>query len=167
MSKPLKLADIKNQVQLLNETKRHNFTKETHIDYDVLFSYSKMDNLFEDLSSFIKEAKTKNIDYLKDDAQVIEFLQFLIVKHFTSLYGELKNQSLEMHTATMWEMYKRGWLTFILDKLFDKEQIFIVVDRFYEKADMMTELIKIEKSALEEFKDKIESEMLKAKGKGK
>lgn len=165
MSKSLKLSDIKNQLELLNETKRHNFTEDIHIDYDVLFSYSKIDKLFEDLIKLIEEAKSKNIDYLKDDAQIVEFLQFLIVKHFTSLHDELDNQSLELHIAAMSEMYDRGWLTFILDKLLDKEQIFVVADRFYKKVDMVKELSKIEKTAFEEFKNKVESEMFKAKGK--
>ena len=165
MSKSLKLSDIKSQLELLNETKRHNFTEEIHIDYDVLFSYSKIDKLFDDLIKLNEEAKSKNIDYLKDDAQIVEFLQFLIVKHFTSLHDELINQSLELHIATMSEMYDRGWLTFVLDKLLDKEQIFVVADRFYEKVGMIKELSKIEKSAFEEFKNKVESEMLKNKGK--
>lgn len=165
MSKLLKLSDIKNQLELLNETKRHNFTEDIHIDYDILFSYSKIDKLFEDLIKLIEEAKSKNIDYLKDDAQIVEFLQFLIVKHFTSLHDELNNQSLELHIATMSEMYDRGWLTFILDKLLNKEQIFVVADRFYEKVDMMKELSNIEKTAFEEFKNKVKSEMFKNKGK--
>lgn len=163
MSKPLTLSAIKQEVELLQETKQHNFTEDIHIDYDVVFSYSKMDSLYEDLTSLSEEAKSKDIDYLTNDTEIIEFLQFLIVKHFTSLSSELNGKSLEVHIATMSEMYDRGWLNIVLDKLFDKSQIYTVYDRFYEKVDLITETLKLEKSTFNDLKVKVESEMLKNK----
>lgn len=141
----LKLSDIQKQVAELDKIEKFYLDKENDqfIYYHPKFAEDKINEIFEELISTGEYCKENKLELLQTDDKVIEYLQFLIIKHFTSLKDELENKSLDTHYKTMKALEKNGLHRVFLDHMFDSAEVIKVLDRKNE-VEKLGELVMIE-----------------------
>ncbi|QIC46292.1 hypothetical protein GAG94_03605 [Lysinibacillus sphaericus] len=141
----LTLSDIQKQVAELDKKEKFYIDKENDqfIYYYPKFSEDKINDIFEELISTSKYCKENKISKLQKDDQVTEYLQFLIIKHFTSLNDELGNESFDTHYRTMKALGKNGLHRVFLDHMFDSAEVIKVLKRKNE-VEKLAELVLLE-----------------------
>lgn len=141
----LKLSDIQKQVSELDKIEKFYLDKENDqfIYYYPKFSEDKINEIFEELISTGEHCKENKLDKLQTDDEVTDYLQFLIIKHFTSLKEELENKSFDTHYETMKALKKNGLHRVFLDHMFDSDEVIKVLDRKNE-VEKLAELVMIE-----------------------
>jgi len=75
-----------------------------------------------------------------NEFEVIQYVQFLIFKYFTSLHNELDGKSVETHFETFYKLYDSGLLSEFLVNVFDQEEISKVFDQFYDILEIIPKL---------------------------
>ena len=121
--------------ELLKEDKL--FEKETPIQindkvtlyYAQKFGFDKIDILLMDLMETIKFAQENGHDFPSTDEHVIQYLDFLIFKHFTNIQEALEGADYYMNIATYTEAYKKGWMLKVMND-FDYEEVGKVYEKF-------------------------------------
>lgn len=141
----LKLSDIQKQVAELDKIEKFYLDKENDqfIYYHPKFAEDKINEIFEELITTGEYCKENKLDKLQTDDEVTEYLQFLIIKHFTSLKDELENKSFDTHYETMKALEKNGLHRVFLDHMFDSVEVIKVLDRKNE-VEKLGELVMIE-----------------------
>ncbi len=144
----LKLAEVKKRVQELHKKQKFYLDKENDefIYYYPKFSEKKINELLDELLITIKYCQENKLDKLNDDDRTLQYLQFLIIKHFTSLKEELDNKSFDIHFETKESLEETGLYRIFLDHMFDPSEVHDVLDRFNDiiklGADILNELEK-------------------------
>ncbi|WP_342532795.1 hypothetical protein MHB40_15070 [Lysinibacillus sp. FSL K6-0057] len=135
------------EVYHFDEEKGHSIT------YFPIFSKSKKDKLIIELIETIQYCKDNNIDYLKDDADMEQYLGYLIIKHFTSLYDTLSKWSVEDNIAYLKGLYDSGDFELFFDEIFTSEEVTKVFDQLRKT----NEIANVYKKELDKQKQLIES----------
>lgn len=141
----LTLSDIQKQVAELDKKEKFYVDKENDqfIYYYPKFSEDKINDIFEELISTSKYCKESKLDKLSTYDKAMEYLQFLIIKHFTSLKDELDNETFDTHYKTMKALEKHGLHRVFLDRMFDSAEVIKVLERKNE-VEKLGELVLLE-----------------------
>lgn len=141
----LKLSDIQKQVSELDKIEKFYLDKENDqfIYYNPKFAEDKINEVFEELISTGEYCKENKLDKLSTYDKAMEYLQFLIIKHFTSLKDELENKSFDTHYETMKALEKNGLHRVFLDHMFNSAEVIKVLERKNE-VEKLGELVMIE-----------------------
>lgn len=141
----LKLSDIQKQVAELDRIEKFYLDKENDqfIYYHPKFAEDKINEIFEELISTGEYCKENKLDKLSTYDKAMEYLQFLIIKHFTSLKDELENESFDTHYKTMKALEKKGLHRVFLDHMFDSAEVVKVLERKNE-VEKLGELVMLE-----------------------
>lgn len=137
----LKLADITKLANEMDKTEKFYLDKanDKYILYYPLFSDIKIDELLQELDETINHCK-ENDKRLDNDEKCTKYLQFLIVKHFTSLKDELIDRSVDVHFETKSALEKSGLQRILLDHVLDSNEIHKVLDRRNALVNMVENL---------------------------
>jgi len=127
----LTLSDIQKQVAELDKKEKFYLDKENDqfIYYFPKFSEDKINEVFEELLNTGKYCEESKLDKLSTYDKAMEYLQFLIIKHFTSLKDELKDE--------------KGLHRVFLDHMFDSAEVIKVLERKNE-VEKLGELVLLE-----------------------
>lgn len=137
------------------ETYHFDKDKGHSITYFPVFSKSKKDKLIIELIETIQYCKDNNIDYLKDDADMEQYLGYLIIKHFTSLYDTLSKWSVEDNIAYLKGLYDSGDFELFFDEIFTFEE----VTKVFDQLKKTNEIANAYKKELEKQRQIIESDV--------
>lgn len=161
--KQLKLKDIQSKSKEL--TKREKFyldkEKQQFIYYYPKFSKKKTFELFVDLKETIDHVGKNNLTFPSNDLEIIQYTQFLIIKHFTSLQTELKNKSYEVHVETMYKLMETGLFAKFIDEMFDKSEVYDLLDELDKISEVGVEMLNMEMEQKGELAEKLKSNFLK------
>lgn len=144
----LKLSEVKKRIEELHKKQKFYLDKENDefIYYYPKFSEKKINELLDELLITIKYCQENKLDKLKDEDKILQYLQFLIIKHFTSLKDELDNKPFNIHLETKESLEESGLYRIFLDHMFDPSEVHDVLDRFNDivklGADIINELEK-------------------------
>lgn len=149
----IKLAEDTDKVEKLYLDKE----KDEYITYYPNFSETKIDDVLKELALTIDECQETKNGLIDNDEKEAQYLEFLIVKHFTSLKDELDGQSLEVHSKTKDALYKSGLLRLLLDNIFDQTQINKVLDKKNNIVGLLEKVAnELERNALTENLNKLQ-----------
>lgn len=137
------------EVYHFDEEKGHSIT------YYPVFPKSKKDELIVELIETIQYCKKKNIDYLKNDADMEQYTGYLIIKHFTSLFDTLSKWSVEDNIAYLKGLYDSGDFEIFFDEIFSNEE----VSKVFDQLRKTNEIASIYKKEIEKQRQIIESDV--------
>lgn len=164
-NKPIGLSFIDQKVK--NANKKEKFyldeNKENFIHYFPIFSKKKIDDLLTELMTTIQYCKSNNLEYLSNDAEILQYTNFLIIKYFTSLHTELKDKSFEIHIDTLEKLYDSEMYDLFLAEMFNDEQLTKVIDKLYEVNELANKYEKVLKEQKLILDNKIQNKVLKNK----
>lgn len=159
----LKLKHIESKVKELAKRDKFYIDKEKtqFIYYYPKFSKTKVQELFVDLNESIEYVAKNDLPFPANDLEVMQYTQFLIIKHFTSLKAELQNKSYEVHIETMYKLIETGLFERFMNEMFDLAEVYDLLDELDKLAQVGLELVNLEKAQQEELKEKLQSNFLK------
>lgn len=155
----IKVADIIELANEMDKIEKLYLDKENDkfITYYPKFSDDKINELFQDLNNTIIHCKEIDSKLLENDAQEAEYLQFLIVKHFTSLKDELDDKSVDVHFETKKALEKSGLQRLLLDHVFDSNEIHKILDRRNDLIKLIENIVyELERNPQNKDKDKLQ-----------
>lgn len=160
-----KLKDIQAQAKELTKVSKFYLDKEetSFINYYPKFSKKKSHDLFVELSDTIKKLEELKLDFPSNDLELIQYVQFLIIKHFTSLKSELNGKSIEVHIETMIKLLETGLFERFFSEMFDMAEVHDLLEDLDKKAELGLELIRIKEESNAELAEKLKSDVLKNK----
>ncbi|MCL1696255.1 MULTISPECIES: hypothetical protein [unclassified Lysinibacillus] len=143
-SNPVGLSYISQQSEYVNSKEKYYINKEQdkYIYYFPTFGKNKSDELIIELATTINYCHDKNIDFLKNDADVLKYVHFLIIKHFSSLYEEIKDKSFEVHIETLSKMYDTGMYDLFFNEIFNEDEVQKVIDQLYLTEELADKYVK-------------------------
>ena len=160
-----KLKDVQARAKELEKREKYYLDKEKtqFIYYYPKFNKKKVHELFVDLTETIQYVNKNGIPFPSNDLELIQYTQFLIIKHFTSLHGELKNKSFDVHIETMTKLLETGLFDKFIQDMFDQAEIFELLDNLNTMTEMGLEFMKQEQDTRELLTDKLQSSLLQKK----
>lgn len=140
----LKLATVKKRIEELHKKQKFYLDKENDefIYFYPKFSEKKINEALEELFITITYCQENKLDKLKDDNQILQYLQFLIIKHFTSLKEELDNKPFDIHFTTKESLEETGLYRIFLDHMFDPAEVYEVLDRMNDVVKLGNDIAK-------------------------
>ncbi|MGE7840762.1 hypothetical protein ACQKNX_08215 [Lysinibacillus sp. NPDC093712] len=138
----LKLSDVKQRVKELHKKQKFYLDKEddVFIEYYPKFSEKKINQTLEELFITITYCQENEIDNLNSDDKIMQYLQFLVIKHFTSLKEELDKKPFDIHFKTKNELEETGLYRIFLDHMFDPAEVYEVLDRMNDVVKLGTDI---------------------------
>lgn len=160
-----KLKDIQAKAKELTKVSKFYLDKEEtmFINYYPKFSKKKVHDVFVEISDSIKILEELELNFPSNDLELIQYIQFLIIKHFTSLKSELDGKSIEVHIETMIKLLETGLFERFFDEMFDMAEVNDLLEDLDKKAGLGLELIRIKEDANAELAEKLKSDFLKNK----
>lgn len=159
------LSYINQKEENVNRKEKYFFNKENEefIYYFPIFSKNKRDELIVELASSINYCKENNLDYLKNDADILQYTYFLVIKHFTSLYDELKDKSFEVHIETLSKLYDTEIYDLFFKEVFDEVEVQKVIDQLYSIEDLVDKYVKALQNKKDYISNNVGTKILKDK----
>lgn len=156
----LKLSEVKKRVKELEKKEKFYLDKENdeYIYYYPKFSDTKINELIEELYKTITYCQENKLDKLNTDEEIGRYLQFLIIKHFTSFKSEVDNKPFDIHYASMEMLEEVGLHRTFLNHMFDPVEVNKVLDRKNEIEKLGETLIaELEKNSLNKELNKLQA----------
>lgn len=128
--KELKLADLNEELKELERVETYVLDPITNtvIKYNPIFDQKKIDEILVELQEKIKYVQENNINFFKHDAELFQYIYFLIIKKFTHLKDEIADD-FETQLAQMAALVRLGYLEKIIEDVFDPLQILRVTEK--------------------------------------
>jgi len=155
----LKLAQVKERVKELHKKQKFYLDKEddVFVEYYPKFSEKKINQTLEELFLTITYCQDNKLDKLNSDDKIMQYLQFLIIKHFSSLKEELDKESFDIHFKTKDELEETGLYRIFLDHMFDPAEVYEVLDRMNDVVKLGADIAnELERNPQNENKDKLQ-----------
>ena len=154
--------------ELLKDDKAYKKEKPIKINdkvtlyYAEKFGYEKIDELLTELmDTYNFTLNTDGVESM-DDASVLMYLNFLIVKHFTNLQEAMDGLDYYQNIEASVKAYDKGWINIVIDTM-DVVELSKVYDKFYELVRSGEQLMKMSKEAQVELANTVQSDLLKKK----
>jgi len=130
--------------------------------YAQKFGYDKIDELLIELAeTYNFTVNTENVESM-DDASVLKYLNFLIVKHFTNLQEATEGFDFYQNIEVSAKAYDKGWIKAVIDEL-DYIELSKVYDKFYEMVESGEQLMKLATKEQRKLIDTVQSDYLRKK----
>ena len=159
--KPIGLSYVEKKKKEIDKKEKFYLDedKKDFIYYYPVFSEQKIDNLIVELMEVIKECKERSLNYLTNDAEILQYCEFLIIKHFTSLSNELEGKTLEVHLETMSKMYDSRMLDMFMNDMFDE----LEKHRVFDKLNNVEKLAELYIAEINKTMENVQSDVVKKK----
>lgn len=143
-SKVLKMSDVDKKIKKLNELSTYTIDTKTGeaVKYYEVFDEKKIQELLAELNDHMQYDKEHTIGYFESDQKVIEYLNFLVIKHFSHFRDEIGTQ-FETNLAAFDKLVSLGLFHKFHTDIFNPEQIAKVFERFYERIELATKVIEL------------------------
>lgn len=150
--KTLKLNDLDKKAKKLNQLTTYTIDRKTNevVKYNEIFDEKKIQELIIELNEHMQYDKKNKIGYFENNQKVIEYIYFLIIKHFSHFKNEIGSQ-FETNIASFDKLVSLGLFHKFHNDIFDPEQVAKVFDRFYERIEIVSDVIKLD----DETKEKL------------
>lgn len=161
-AKKLTLKQIQKEHKQLNKMASYVYDDANNITikYYEQFSESKIDELLLDLYDSMKQAEDDGLDYFEDEARIVFFVHFLIIKHFTDFKNEIPNDFPTQHTI-MKQFYDKGIYYDLMNNMFDGNEVTKVIERVEEKVGMVNKIMEATQKELAKLERLENKEILK------
>lgn len=138
----IKLTDIQEKMLAFHVIKELELEEGKKIGYYSKFETEKLNLMFQDVIENIKYSNTLDKKYPANDLDMILFLNFFAIKHFTTLKDELEGKDYETHIATMNALINIGWFNKIINA-FDATELNKANTAFYNTIEYIEEIGKL------------------------
>lgn len=162
---PVGLSYIDQQEKDVNRKEKYFFNKEQEkfIYYYPSFGKNKCDEVIIELASTINFCKENNLNYLKNDADVLQYTHFLIIKHFSSLHDELNDKAFEVHVETLSKLYDTGMYDIFFNEIFDEDEVQKLIDQLISIEDLANKYVKEIQYQKDNISKNVNNQLLKEK----
>lgn len=125
-----------------------------YIEYNPVFSKSKRISLLQELLHTVQEQSEKQNQedskkdtmFFTNEMEIIQYINFLILKYFTSIGDMLANVDFEGHISVMKELTDLEFIEVFINEVFDVDQVSKVYNEYYlVKERLNTYLMDLEK----------------------
>ena len=154
--------------ELLKDDKAYKKEKPIKINdkvtlyYAEKFGHEKIDELLTELADTYKfTLDTDGVESM-DDASMLMYLNFLIVKYFTNLQEAMDGLDYYQNIEASVKAYDKGWINIVIDTM-DVIELSKVYDKFYDFVRSGEQLMMMSKKAQVELANTVQSDILKKK----
>ena len=126
------------------------------------FGQTKIDEVLTELADTVNFTLENNDVEDMDDASVLMYLNFLIVKHFTNLQEAMVGLDYYQNIEASVKAYDKGWVNIVIDAM-DVLEVSKVYDKFYELVQSADQIRKMSDKAQQELIETVQSNLLKKK----
>ena len=162
--KHLKLPTLLKQSKKIDEYVDYvvDAKENTVIKYHKIFSETLINDLIDELYQHLVLDIDNGNKYFKNDADLITYVDFLIIKYFTD-FKEHMGKDLEENITVKHFLEKNKIFVELQQFLFSTDNIQRVFDKMYEHIDNVAKLEKLNKESLEQLAEMINTPLLKNK----
>ena len=152
-SKDLKFTQVKKESKLVHHKETHEFDNGTSITFNPVFAKTEIQKLFENLQ---KTLVTVPEEIEINDKLMEKLVMFHIIRQFTHFKNDLKEDDFvtqlgQLESLIDMEVEGRSLFSFIMDDLFDAEQVMKVFDGLSEVVGASMYLTKFNEQAQQHF----------------
>lgn len=148
--KKLNITAINKNHKNFNEKKKVVFDDGYYINIDVKFKPTKINKLITDFQDQVEYANNNNINI--SDINVIDYIFFLVIKHFTDL--KIPDDSLEKQINIFYKLADSDYYKVIMES-FDQNELGKIWEKIYEIEDFY----KMYNENLQKLKDEEEIDL--------
>ena len=160
--KKLNINDLLKEDKLYEKETPIEINDKVTLYYAQKFGYDKIDELLTELvETYNFTVNTENVEPM-DDASVLKYLNFLIVKHFTNLQEATEGFDFYQNIEVSAKAYDKGWIKVVIDEL-DYIELSKVYDKYYELVEAGKQLMKLSTKEQRKLMDTVQSEYMRKK----
>lgn len=143
--KVLKLSQVKKESSQVNKRELFELENGTAIEYNPVFAYDKIEELFIEYQNGHVFAQKNNLDFFDNQRNIYFYLLFLAIKYFTHFEKELSND-FESQIIEMNHLIKTGYFTKIVDEVFNPKEVNKIIKHFEKWIVSNLSIIKMEEA---------------------
>ena len=152
-NKNIKFTQVKKESKLVHQTEVHEFEDGSTITFNPVFAKTEIHKLFE---NFQKTLLTVPEEIEVDEQLMEKLLMFHIIKQFTHFKNDLKSEEFvgqleELEALVDMEVEGKSLFSFIMDELFNGDQVMKVFDALSEVVGASMYLTKFNEQAQQHF----------------
>lgn len=144
--KQIKLSHIAKQYSDVNKMSTHILNEEENITikYFDKFDEKRIQNVMKEANSSLLQDKEQNLNFFKNDDEVfIQYVLFLVIKHFTNLEKEIPD-SLAEQINIFNQIISIGLFEEMFNEVFPPDQVSIVLERIGNFAQLSQQIAETE-----------------------
>lgn len=128
----LTLESLNKKTQHANRKERFYLDEDEfeYIEYNPVFSKSKRVDLLQELFATVQECNEKNLPIFMNEVAVMKYLEFLILKYFTSIKNMLLGTTIEAHIEVMKQLIDHEILDVFINEVFDIDEVSKVFNEY-------------------------------------
>lgn len=154
--KPITLKNIQKQQKKINQWTTYVLDEKTNtvLKYYEVFDNHKIEELLTEAYEKIQYAEANDIELFTDDSRFMQFIYFLLIKHFTHL-GDQIPDNLEGQIQAMDSLVSTGLFEEIFNNILDSNEVLRVVERFQEFQALVIQMGNVLLDAQKELDEKV------------
>src|SRR5690606_35166125 len=133
------------------------------IKYNKIFDERKINELLEEAIEKMEYANENDIEFFKQDSELLIYISFLTIKYFTHLKDELENSSLEDDISALGSLLSTGLFKKILNDVFDGNEVHKVYDVMTEHIEGSAKALEVQAKMQQETFNMVQSPTIKSK----
>lgn len=134
--KGFSIQDIKNKAKEVNTRIVH----ESGVKYNPIFPQSYKDKLIVELVETAGYFKEKEMDNLQSEADVLIYINFLIMKYFSDLGEHTEDMTYEELYSLAKDAHDSGIMEIFMTTIFNSKEVAKVIQQIVESMNIIVEL---------------------------